>query len=492
MSKQIDPDEKPKLLTNGITDSVEQTESETMRILVVDDDPGMVDLTATYLDREVEGFETVQETSPEEALDHLDEVDAVVSDYDMPGMDGLEFLATVRERRSELPFILFTGRGSEEIASEAISKGVTDYLQKGGESSKYSVLANRLKNAVDRYWAVDNLRRSENRFSRLVENSTDVITIINESAQFEYVSPSATDILGYKPHELVGEPIFNYAHPDDRQDAMEKFFAAIEDPDRQPTVRFRFKHPDGRWPVIESRGRNLLDDDIINGFVVNSRDITSLKERERELERQNRRLRNIKKTLSHDISNPINVARGAIELYRDTEDPSELDRLEHSLDRIERLVDNVLEFSEQDIEDIETETVSLKEIVSETWEVTDTEGGALHLHESKQLQADPRLVKQIFESLFDNAINHNDPPVNITVGTTDRGFYVEDDGEGIEDADDIFEAGYTTAADRAGFGLAIAEQAVLSHGWEVTVAESETGGARFEICGVSFHPEVYD
>jgi len=492
MSEQIEPDPDPKLLTNGVAETVDNTDSELMTILVVDDDPGMVDLTATYLEREVEGFEALQRTDPESALDRLGEVDAVVSDYDMPGMNGLEFLDAVRARRSELPFILFTGRGSEEIASEAISKGVTDYLQKGGDSTQYSVLANRLKNSIDRYWAVENLRRSEKRFSRLVENSSDVITIINENARFEYVSPSASDILGYEPHELTGEPIFNYAHPDDRQDAMEQFFAAIDKPGTEPVVQFRFRHPDGTWPVLESRGRNLLDDDVIDGFVVNSRDITELKERERELERRNQRLRNIKKTLSHDISDPINVARGATDLYRDNGDPEELERVDASLDRIERLVDHVLEFSEQRIEDVETEVVQLKDVVRESWEVTGTGDAELQLNESKQLQADPRLLKQIFENLFDNAAEHNDSPVSITVGASETGFYVVDDGCGIEDDANPFEAGYTTEPGRAGFGLAIVEQAVLSHGWEIAAEEGDAGGARFEITGVSFHPEVYD
>ena len=122
-----------------------------IRVLVVDDDPDLADLTATYLRRTHEEIGVATETDPSDALDCLDDrVDCIVSDYEMPGMDGLDFLEAVRAVDPTLPFILFTGRGSEEIASEAIAAGVTDYLQKGTGTDQYDVLANRIENAVER------------------------------------------------------------------------------------------------------------------------------------------------------------------------------------------------------------------------------------------------------------------------------------------------------------------------------------------------------
>ncbi|PSQ57994.1 MAG: HTR-like protein, partial [Halobacteriales archaeon SW_9_67_25] len=104
---------------------------EDITVLHVDDDPDVLDITATFLQRADRRFEVVTETDPDAALDRLDGgVDCVVSDYQMPAMDGLAFLDAVRDEAPELPFVLFTGKGSEEIASDAISAGVTDYLQK--------------------------------------------------------------------------------------------------------------------------------------------------------------------------------------------------------------------------------------------------------------------------------------------------------------------------------------------------------------------------
>ena len=124
-----------------------------IRLLHVDDDTDMAELTATFLERENEQFVVETATGPAEGLDRLVEADfdCVVSDYDMPRRNGIEFLEAVRDEFPDLPFVLFTGKGSEEIASEAISAGVTDYLQKGTGSDQYTVLTNRVRNAVEQY-----------------------------------------------------------------------------------------------------------------------------------------------------------------------------------------------------------------------------------------------------------------------------------------------------------------------------------------------------
>ncbi len=126
-----------------------------IEVLHVDDDQGIGSLTREYLERVGTEMTVVTEDGGKPALDRLSETafDCIVSDYDMPGMDGLEFLEAVRDREPKLPFILFTGKGSEDIASEAISAGVTDYLQKGVGTGQYELLANRIENAVSQYRA---------------------------------------------------------------------------------------------------------------------------------------------------------------------------------------------------------------------------------------------------------------------------------------------------------------------------------------------------
>jgi PAS domain S-box-containing protein len=124
-----------------------------IRVLHVDDEPGLGDLTARFLEREDARIEVVTATSAADGLDCLadHDIDCIVSDYRMPGMDGLEFLAAVRDDHPDLPFVLFTGEGSEAIASEAITAGATDYLRKRTGTEQYELLANRVSNAVEQY-----------------------------------------------------------------------------------------------------------------------------------------------------------------------------------------------------------------------------------------------------------------------------------------------------------------------------------------------------
>jgi DNA-binding NtrC family response regulator len=122
-----------------------------IRVLHVDDDPEVTELTAAFLQREDERISVETATSADEGLQLLSEseIDCIVSDYEMPRKSGIEFLDSVTEDYPNLPFILYTGKGSEEVASEAISAGVTDYLQKESGTDDYALLSNRIIHAVE-------------------------------------------------------------------------------------------------------------------------------------------------------------------------------------------------------------------------------------------------------------------------------------------------------------------------------------------------------
>lgn len=485
-------------VSGGSYTLTEEPTVEEIAVLAVDDDPDLLDLTATFLEREQGVFDVRTETRADKALTQLKEdgkrTDVIVSDYDMPGMDGLEFLEAVREQLPAIPFILFTGKGSEEIASEAISAGVTDYLQKGTDVSKYSVLANRLVNSVEQYRAREELKRSEAKFSKLVENSTDLISIVSEEGRFEYVSPSCEHIIGYSQDKLVGDSVFNYVHPEDRQKVMERFFESVENPDIEPTITFRLNHPERDWTVLESRGRNLLSDDDLEGFVVNTRDITELKEREQELEQRNKQLENIQHTISHDIRNPLTVAQNSLTLFAEDGDESHLERAETAMERIDTLIDQTETLTNQRVKITDTEAISLNEAIESAWEMVSTADATLHVDDSKQLEADPARLQQLLENLIHNAVVHGPKDVTCSVGTLESGIYIEDTGPGIpeEERDLVFESGFTTSEDNTGFGLTIVKQIVIGHGWEIDVTEGTDGGARFEITGVTFQPTVYN
>ena len=175
--------------------------TSTVHILQVDDDPQFGDITKRFLEREDERFSVVAETTAEDGIARLQEgaFDCIVSDYELPDMDGVEFLETVRRDNPTLPFILFTGKGTEDVASRAITAGVTDYLQKQSGIDQYTILANRIGNAVDRVQA---LRQSE-LSHRTMETATEGLSLVKGDGTFLYVNCAFADLFGYDQDELI-------------------------------------------------------------------------------------------------------------------------------------------------------------------------------------------------------------------------------------------------------------------------------------------------
>jgi PAS domain S-box-containing protein len=200
-----------------------ETAGEEISVLHVEDDPDFAELTATFLSRENPDIDVETAHRAAEGLDRLaaDTYDCVVSDYDMPGENGIEFLERVRETHDELPFILFTGKGSEEVASRAISAGVTDYLQKGAGSDQFVVLANRVENAVESARSRQALAASQRRLSLFVDQSP--LGVIEWTPDLEVVAlnDAAEELLGYSQADLVGESWEAIVPPDERETVAE-------------------------------------------------------------------------------------------------------------------------------------------------------------------------------------------------------------------------------------------------------------------------------
>jgi len=265
-------------------------DSEPIRVLHVDDEPHFSDLTAEFLERENEQFAVDTAESAAAGLDRLAAAayDCVVSDYEMPGCTGVEFLRTVREEYPELPFILYTGKGSEAVASEAISAGVTDYLQKETGTEQYAVLANRIENAVGRQRTERELERTREYFGTILAHASDLVLIVDETGTVDYVSPAVERVLGYDPEELQGTSAFELVHPADVARATDTLEALLDAPEAERELEFRARDADGAWQWLETRGRNLLDDPVVDGIIINARAITERKERQRELELNSR------------------------------------------------------------------------------------------------------------------------------------------------------------------------------------------------------------
>jgi signal transduction histidine kinase len=209
-------------------------------------------------------------------------------------------------------------------------------------------------------------------------------------------------------------------------------------------------------------------------------------QQEEELRRQNERLDQFASLVSHDLRNPLNVAKGRLEMVRCECDSDDLDEAAGALNRMEALISDLLTLARQGQTIDSLEPVDVAALVNKCWRNVETEDTAINIDVEGVIYADESRLQQLLENLFRNAIEHNDEPVTITVGVDGEVFYIEDDGSGIpgKERDEVFESGYSTSTEGTGFGLVIVEEVVNAYGWNISVTESEEGGARFEITDV--------
>ena len=196
-----------------------------IRVLFVDDERLLLDLSKEFLEQQEEDFRVDTAISAEEALQRLseEEYDAVASDYKMPGMDGLGFLSELRKRGNSIPFIMFTGRGREEVAVEAFRRGADGYVMKGGEpTAQYAELANSIRQAVNRRKVEEALRESEERYRALVELAHDgVMRTEGQKRIITFANRRMAEMLGYSVEEVVGKSYRDLVHPDENEDFLQ-------------------------------------------------------------------------------------------------------------------------------------------------------------------------------------------------------------------------------------------------------------------------------
>ncbi len=160
------------------------------------------------------------------------------------------------------------------------------------------------RDIADRKRAEAALKQSEEHLRSLIENATDIITVLNRDGTRQYVSPSVERSTGFRPEELVGKNPFEEVHPDDAPALRELFAAGVSQPGFMVTREFRIRHKDGTWRTHEATAHNLLDDPAVGGIVVNSRDITDRKRLEQRLTIQYQAARILADSESLNIAAP--------------------------------------------------------------------------------------------------------------------------------------------------------------------------------------------
>ena len=285
-------------------------------VLHVDDDPAFLEMVGTFLEREDDRLDVETAESAAEGVERLAEggVDCVVSDYDIPERNGIAFLERVREDHPDLPFILFTGKGSEEVASDAISAGVTDYMQKETGTDQYAVLANRVVNAVEQHRAERKAERHRRRLTELSESTDDCLWMFDSDWE-EFLFISGYEEVWGRPESAIRDDPREFlegVHPEDRdhvRDAMERLSAG-----KPIDIEYRIVRGDGEVGAVWAKGDPIFDDagNVVRvvGF---TRDVTGRKEQTRRLETLISNLPGIVYRSRNDPDWPMEVVRGNCE-----------------------------------------------------------------------------------------------------------------------------------------------------------------------------------
>ncbi|MEF8785316.1 MAG: PAS domain S-box protein [Haloarculaceae archaeon] len=324
-------------------------------------------------------------------------------------------------------------------------------------------------------------------FREAVEQAGHAVIVTDASGTIEYVNPAFEELTEYDREEAIGETpaILNSGEHD--QEFYRDLWGTILSGDVWKGELIN-QRKSGEKYVIDQTIAPLEDDnDEITHFVAINRDITELKEQERELKRQNERLEKFGRTVAHDLRNPLNVMDAHLDMATKADDPETAHaEIQRAIDRMTELIDELLALAKQGKTVLDPTPASLEAVATTAWNQVDTKIMCLEVTEDRSLLMDDARVREVFENLFRNAREHAGADATVRVGPLSDGFYIEDDGPGIppEEREDVLKSGFTTSKDGTGFGLAIVCQIANAHDWTVTITESQDGGARFEFHGV--------
>ncbi len=384
----------------------------------------------------------------------------------------------------------------------------------------------RLHQAANRLYAADSV---EDSYEITIDTAVDILGLdwcslmapADDADLFEIkaISEQGTVEVGYRPFgtdEGVAGEVY--------QTKETRIVDDVRNADRaRPTdssIRSGMVVPVGDWGVFQAMANSpdAFDERDQNWAELLCTSLATAVERnqrEQELTAQNNRLEEFASIVSHDLRSPLNALSMALELAEETGESEFFDRCQRSVDRMNQLVEVLLTLARAG-EDIDTlEPVDLSTVVETAWETVETRDAQLVVDTDLRFRADRLRLEQLLTNLFRNSIEHGSPDDHLAADSSDRhrparnrlgaddsptgvgdltvtvsdiegGFAVEDDGPGIppDQREEVFEAGYSTAADGTGFGLRIVARVVEAHGWTVRVTDGTDGGARFEITGV--------
>jgi PAS domain S-box-containing protein len=336
------------------------------------------------------------------------------------------------------------------------------------------------------------------RLSALVEHSQDIIMVVDEEGTISFVNEAVDRTLGYKSDEMTGTNAFEYIHPDDREVIIDRLSHLINNPEHvTDRSTHRLQHADGHWEWFESVGSNHTNT-ALDGYVINSREITERKIYEQRLERQRDNLVLLNQMLRHDIRNDLQLVTAYAELLEEECDDQEVhDYIETVFENADHAVDltttagklaDVMLSTEEELKQVNLQSL----LRSELDDIQSSYSHASVTDEATIPDVTVRaneMLDSVFRNLLKNAIEHNDKDEpEIIVSAINRPdsivIRIADNGPGVPHSqkDEIFGKGEKGLESQGtGIGLYLVQTLVGIYGGDVWVEDNEPEGAEFVV-----------
>lgn len=376
-----------------------------------------------------------------------------------------------------------------------------------------------VRDIQEEYQAKLDLQQSEEKYRRLVEESTEIIFSLTETFLLHYVSPNVKQFLGYDSEEVIGRSIFDFLNPDDLGVFQEMLGDSNDFLASNQYLEFRLRHKSGEYRVFNSNGKLIEDKSGIHRYYTGvARDISKLKETQRELllakekaEQASQIKSQFLSVMSHEIRTPMNAVIGLAHfLMEENPRPDQLENLktlQFSAENLMALINDILDYNKIDSGKVELEQApfDLRNVIHRIVHSHSFQANEKGLKVTcvmdeaipETLIGDSLRIGQIINNLVSNAIKFTEKGfVRITISReftqgnlTDIRFVFEDTGIGIAEnkRKSIFEA-FTQASSSTsrkyggtGLGLAIVKRLVELFGGEIEVRSRKDGGSVFEF-----------
>jgi PAS domain S-box-containing protein len=458
-----------------------------LSILFVDDEPAILDITKRFLEK-TGNMTVTTASSAREGLERLKRqvFDAIVCDYEMPEMSGVQLLRELRIRGDRTPFIIFTGKGREQIVIEALNAGATFYMEKGSNpKALFAELGNQIEQAVKRRIAESALRESEEKYRALIEHGLEGIAILDLTGRILFANHAAARTFELEnPESLVGRSVFAFIAPDSKQTVSKDFEEVAVGNDAYLAI-YRCLTAKGREIWIDSIGKRIMYEGS-PADLVSIRDITKLKQTTETLRILNDKLTLVSSVMRHDIRNKITALSGYVELGKTMAAEGEMRVL---IDKQEPLIDGIIEELDfvKDYEKLGVSEPAFQDVGFITqMQLPLLQGKDISLVtslEGLQVYADPLLERVMF-NLIDNSLRHGGGITEIRIGIRKDGgnlvLFYEDNGKGIaaDQKERVFLKG---VGDNTGLGLFLIREILSITGITIRECGVPGKGVRFEM-----------